>query len=114
MTEYQKRWVADDGTNGKFLRVDSNRYLLVNVMGGIYTPQTEFHTGADCSGNDGDTNRVLTLQNLSESREELVVVDKMVLEKDQDYTVSHKSSSSTITFLGKIWDNQRIVVRYFI
>lgn len=106
--------IADDGTTPKLLKVDSNRYLYVSIMGGFFSPQTEFKAGSDCSGSDGGTSRVLTLSNASLSSQELVVVDGTVYRKDTDYTMSHLAASSTVTFLGKIWDSQKIEVRYFI
>jgi uncharacterized membrane protein len=92
MVEYQKVWV-------------------VNVLSG---PQTENKLGSDCTLTDGDVNRVLTLANTSTSANELVVVDGFVLRLTADYTVSHLAASTTITFLGKIWDAQKIDVRYYI
>jgi hypothetical protein len=91
MTEYQKVYV-------------------VNYLSG---PQIEQKDGSDCSGSDGDTSRVLTLANSTTSGNEMVNVDGTILIKDTHYTVSHLGASSTITFTGKIYDTQKIDVRYF-
>lgn len=77
-------------------------------------PKSESYTGANCTGTDGDASRALTLANTKISSQEMVVVDKFILEKTQDYTISHNAASTVITFLAKIWDTQRIVVRYFV
>jgi len=76
-------------------------------------PATENKAGSDCTGSSGDPNRVLTLTNTSTSSNELVVVDGTVLRKTTNYTVTHKSASSTITFLGNIFDAMTIDVRYY-
>ena len=78
-------------------------------------PKTYNGTGADLSGNDGDTDRVLTLSNtnLTIQAGMLVYVDGNALALTSQYEVSHKSSGSTITFKIKVWDDQPIIVKYF-
>ena len=76
-------------------------------------PDVENKRGSDCNGSDGDANRVLTLANTALSSNEFVVVNGLVLHADHDYTVSHKSASSTITFLNAIDDSAYIAVRYY-
>jgi hypothetical protein len=114
VTDFQRAQVADDGTTPKFLKVDSNRNLYVTFMGGFYVPCTETYAGSSCTGIDGAVSRVLTLSNPALSSSEMVVVDKFVLEKDVDYTIAHAATGTAVTFLVGIYDNQRIVVRYFI
>lgn len=114
MGTYQQRHVADDGTDPKFLKVDANRYLEVKVTNVLSGPQCETFAGSDCSGSDGAVNRVLTLSNTSTSANELVTVDGMVYRITDDYTVSHLAADTTVTFAGKIWDSQKIEVRYYI
>ncbi len=89
-------------------------YQRVWVMNALSGPQTEQKAGSDCNGSDGAVNRVLTLSNTTTSANELVVVDGQVYRLTDDYTVSHLAASTTITFKGKIWDSQKIDVRYYI
>lgn len=103
----------DDSEVPKHLLVDSSGYLKVHVMAGIFQPHTETKLGSNCSGSDGDANRVLTLANSETSSDELVTLDGIVLSITTDYTVSHKAASSTITFVVKVWDTQKITVRYY-
>jgi len=77
-------------------------------------PRTETFTGSDCSGLDGETNRVLTLNNNLKTSEEIILVQGAFLYPSQDYNISHKSSNSEITFLGPIWNSQKILVKYFV
>jgi hypothetical protein len=68
-------------------------------------------TGANCSGSSGATSRVLTLSNTSTSHSELVFVGGSLI-SPSDYSVSHLSASSTVTFTNAILDAHVIVVRY--
>jgi len=88
-------------------------YQKVHVVNMFGVPYTENKRGSDCSGNSGDKNRVLTLSNTYLSQKELVSVDGRILTVGKDYTISHKISGTTITFLDKIFDSQYIDVRYF-
>lgn len=69
--------------------------------------------GSDCSGSDGDSNRVLTLSNtkitIAESFEVFV---GGLIQHQSNITVSHLSSSSTITFLDPLYDDSPIIVNY--
>ena len=71
-------------------------------------------TGADCSGNDGDPNRVLTLSNteLTQQSGLLVYASGLALSLTEEYTVNHLSSSTTITFLNRLWNDMTVVVNY--
>lgn len=71
-------------------------------------------TGADCSGGSGDANRVLTLSNTSLTSQAgfLVYASGLALGLDIEYTVSHASSGTTVTFLNRLWDDMTIVVQY--
>jgi len=79
------------------------------------TPIDEFRLGSDCSGSNGATGRVLTLQNTNESGapEAVWVEDQLIA--SSDITFNHLSSSSTLTFdnIG-IFDADTIRVRYYI
>jgi len=72
-------------------------------------------TGADCSGNSGDSNRVLTLSNtgLTQQNGFLVYVSGLALALATEYTVSHLSTNTEITFLNPLWDDMTIVVKYW-
>lgn len=72
-------------------------------------------TGADLSGSSGASNRVLTLSNtgLTQQSGMLVYASGLALALTTEYTVSHLSSSTTITFLNGIWDDMTIVVSYY-
>jgi len=76
--------------------------------------KTEHYTGSDCSGSTGAANRVLTLSNTGTTTDNgfLVHSSGLALALTSEYTVSHLSSSTTITFLNPIWDDQTIVVEY--
>jgi len=78
------------------------------------TTKTEHYTGSDCSGNTGSVNRVLTLSNTGTTTDNgfLVHASGLALALTSEYTVTHASSSTTITFLNPIWDDQTIVVEY--
>lgn len=74
----------------------------------------ETYTGADGSGSSGDSNRILTLSNTDETKQEQFSVfkDGLYLQLDTNYSVDHKTSGTEITFLDPLWDNQNIVVNY--
>lgn len=69
--------------------------------------------GINCSGSDGDANRILTLTNTSLTRNVIVMVSGTFLVEDQDYTASHLAASSTITFLNYLANDQYIEVIFF-
>jgi len=72
-------------------------------------------TGSDCSGSSGDSNRVLTLSNTGLTKQPgfLVYASGLALALTTEYTVSHLSSNTTITFLNPLWDNMTVVVKYW-
>lgn len=76
------------------------------------TTITENYFGTSADGSDGQSNRNLILSNNVLSKNELIIVDNYVLISGSDYTINHQISGSTITFLNKLWDDQRINVRY--
>jgi len=95
----------------------AKRVLIVNSAGTVVksTLQEENRSGADASGADGSTGRILTLQNTSESgNPSSVWVDDQIIAV-ADYTVSHLSASSTITFDNiNLFDAQTVRVQYYI
>jgi len=72
-------------------------------------------TGADCSGSSGEADRVLTLSNTGATSQNgfLVYVSGLALALTTEYTVSHKNSSTEITFLNPLWDDMTIVISYY-
>lgn len=79
------------------------------------TPTTDNKTGADCSGADGESNRVLTLDNTGTTTTGgfLVYASGLALGLATEYTVVHNSTGTQITFLNGMWDDMTIVVSYF-
>ena len=77
--------------------------------------KTENYTGVDCTGNDGDLNRVLTLSNTALTGQNglLIYVSGLALSLDSDYSIDHKSTSTEITFLNGLWDDMTVVVNYY-
>ena len=76
--------------------------------------ETENFNGSDCSGSDGQINRILTINNIDLTSDSsfLIFVDGLNLVNTSGYTVSHNSNHSTITFLNNVWNSQKIVVQY--
>ncbi len=89
--------------------VDSNGIRIKSVI------QEENRSGSDASGSDGTTGRSLTLQNTSESGAPVSVwVDDQIIAQ-ADFTITHKSSSSTIVFDNiNLFDSQTIRVTYYV
>lgn len=77
---------------------------------------TENKFGSDCSGSDGDINRVLTLSNMYMTIEDgfMTAVGGFVLAYGTDYTVTHNATHSTITFLNPVYNTSPITVLYFV
>lgn len=75
---------------------------------------TEEYTGSDATGTSGSTNRVLTINNQAKTSDNgfNVYVDTFFLHKNTDFTVSHKTQNSQITFLNPLFDSQIISVQY--
>jgi len=71
----------------------------------------ENHTGADLTGTDGETNRILELANTGTTTLVLPFVSGIAQHSD-DITVMHKSGSSTILFKKRVLDAHKIVVLY--
>jgi len=64
--------------------------------------QTEQFDGSDCSGNDGASNRVLTLNNSGLTQQDgmLVYASGLALTLNSEYSVTHLTSKTQITFLN--------------
>jgi len=76
--------------------------------------KTEHYTGSDCTGSSGDSDRTLTLSNTGTTTDDgfLVYTSGLALALTSEYTVVHASSSTVITFLKPVWDDQTIAVNY--
>lgn len=93
------------------------KVALVNSSGNILKISLleENCSGSDCSGSDGATGRILTLQNTSESGAPVAVWVEDQLIEQADMTISHLSASSTITFDNiNIYNTDTIRVNYYI
>jgi len=79
------------------------------------TPVIIYKDGSDCSGSDGELNRVLTITTDSTPSNIKVTVDGTRVRPDVHYTVSTTSTSIILTFDNiRIFDTQYISVDYFI
>lgn len=76
--------------------------------------KTSYFNGANCSGSSGQSNRILTLDNTKTTSSSgfLVSVSGLTLSVGSEYTVSHQSSGTSITFLNNLFNDQLIVVNY--
>ena len=76
--------------------------------------RTERSNGSDATGSDGATSRVLTLGNLglTSNNNFNVSVQGLDLALTTDYTVSHLTTSTTVTFLNALFDTQYIIVTF--
>ena len=107
--------LAKEEANQADLTARAHRVILVDSSGTVIKGTTipENRLGSECSGSDGATERVLTLVNTSESGSPVSVWVEDQLINPSDYTVSHLSASSTITFDNiNINDIDTILVHY--
>jgi len=108
---------ADDAVDERGFSSTVRKVLVVNSSGTPIksTQLEENRSGSDCSGTDGTTGRVLTLQNTSTSGAPIAVWVDSTLIALADMTISHLSASSTITFDSvTIYDAQEIRVTYYV
>jgi len=76
--------------------------------------KTEHYDGSDCTGTTGTANRTLTISNTGTTSGNgfLVYSSGLALALTDEYTVDHNSSSTVITFILPVWDDQKIIVQY--
>ena len=76
--------------------------------------KTEHFTGVDCTGSSGGASRTLTISNTGVTTDNgfLVYASGLALALTSEYTVDHNSSSTVITFVNSIWNDQTIAVQY--
>ena len=80
------------------------------------SPAVEFFdidegTGSDCTGSNGQTNRMYTLSNTILTTELLVFVEGR-LERPSSMTIDHQTNDTTITFSHAIFDSDVVVIYY--
>ena len=95
----------------------AKRVILVDSSGTVIkaSQQEENRLGSECSGSDGATGRVLTLQNTSESGAPISVWVEGTIIALSDMTISHLSASSTVTFDNvEIYGADAIRVIYYV
>lgn len=76
--------------------------------------KTEHYTGTNCTGTSGSANRTLTISNTGSTTNNgfLVYASGVNLALTSEYTASHLSASTVVTFIVPIWDDQTIAVNY--
>ena len=94
----------------RLVRIDSEQALASAVNQVI-----RYFDGSECSGNNSEMNRVLTVTTASTPSLIKVSLDGLRLRPDVHYTISTTSTNITITFNNtRVFDTQYIVVDYFI
>ena len=70
--------------------------------------------GSSATGTNGQTGRTITLTNtgLTTNDEFLVFLSGLSLSLTSEYTVNHLTNSTTVTFVGALFDSQAIIVQY--
>ena len=76
--------------------------------------KTEYYDGSDCTESSGDLNRVLTISNTSTTTVNgfLIYVSGLALALTSEYTIIHNPANSVVTFINRVWDDQKIIVQY--
>ena len=76
--------------------------------------KTEHYNGSDCTGSSGGSSRTLTISNTGTTTDNgfIVYLSGLALKLTDEYTVDHNSSSTVITFVNSIWDDQTLIVNY--
>ena len=111
--------IADRNNPSQQAKVDSNGSLyvvLVNSSGTVIkTSQLEeTRLGSECSGSEGAVGRILTLTNTSETGAPTTIWIEDQLVAQSDYTATHLTTSSTITFSIGIFNADTIRVKYYV
>ena len=101
-------WDDTKVANDDFLSADWNDMVTdQKQISKLLTAEEK--SGSDCTGNDGDTGRVLTLSN-TELTILLQVYVEGRIEKPSNMTITHNATASTIEFARAIFDTDEIVV----
>lgn len=112
--------LADRSNPSQQAKVDafgSLYVVLVDSSGNVlkFTQLEENRLGAECSGSEPNTGRVLTLTNTSETGNPVAVWIESQLINPANYTTVHNSASSTITFDNiEIYDADNIRAVYYV
>lgn len=77
--------------------------------------KVENKSPSDCTGSNGDINRVLTLSNakITTTGGFFVSASGVKLSLENDYTISHQATETTITFLNRLFDTMTLVAKYY-
>lgn len=103
-------WDEEKSPGDLITSSDFNDGVTDQLTRGI--PESEELLGSDCTGNDAETGRTLTLSETTiKSSGLIVVVSNNVLNEgaSKDYSIS----GNVITFNNKIWDDMKIRIIYF-
>ncbi len=94
--------------------LETKKITVDNLLSSVSPPtlKRENYLGSDCSGDDGDVNRVLVLNNVELTTEVLLFVEGLLLYPDVDYLIVNLPSSTQITFLIEIWNEVKISAIY--
>ena len=90
--------------------------LITDLKSRNEEPTKEFFRGSQCTGSDGTTGRTITLNNISLTTDEktdvYVNTNKINQSGNVDYSITHNSTQSVITFNVVIWNTDYIEVKY--
>lgn len=101
-------WDDTKQANDDILSADYNS-MVIDQKSRIKILSVEEKTGADCSGSDGEVDRVLTLSNTVLTRQLLVFVEGRII-SPSNMSITHNVNDSTIEFSNKLFDSDNIVV----
>lgn len=75
---------------------------------------TENFFGSSATGTNGQSNRVITLNNtgLTSDADFLVFKSGLSLSVTSEYTVNHLAANTTVTFLNPLWDTEALIFQY--
>lgn len=95
----------------------AKKVILVDGSGSTYSsrPRQESFVGSDCTGSNGDANRVLTLSNTATTIYNATVYINGLMQDTragQDYNLLNQVAAE-ITFLNPVYDADVIVVLYY-
>ena len=76
----------------------------------------EEYTGSDATGTDGQANRILTLANsgLTNNNGFLIKVGGLYLKRGSEFTLTHNTIGTTVTFLNPLWDALEIEAKFYV
>jgi len=99
----------DSKSSGDIIRSSEYNNMVDDQKSRLKLASIDEGTGSDCTGTDGETNRVFTLSNTELTALVQVFVEGR-LEPPSEITVTHNSTDSTVEFQRAIWNTDNIVV----